>query len=181
MPQSASHSDTHPHATGSSASNFTPWRRFAWRDTAIVLLTAALWVAVTATNVPMGIEVTCGILTGLCALQFHEWGHLYGGLRSGAAIYPPRRLTSPFLFGIDHTNTNRDQFLSLTWPAFTATALYFLGFLVLLPHDQTAGKVALAMGSISAALTVLIEFPIAGYVFRTGKIPNTALFKPPAV
>jgi len=135
---------------------------------------------VTTTNAPAGVEVACGLLTGLCALQFHEWGHLYGGLRSGATIYPPRRLTSPFLFSIDHTQTDRNQFLSLTWPAFTATAVYFLGFLFLLPHDQTAGKVALTMGSISTALTVLIEFPIAGYVYRTGKIPNTALFRPPA-
>ena len=153
------------------------WRRFLWRDAVIVLLTVALWIGILTFRLPAAIEVICGLLTGLCALQLHEWGHVYGGLQAEAAIYPPRRLFSPFLFGIDNTHTTRAQFLSLTWPAFAATAAYILAFWFLLPHDQLAGRVAVTMGSISAALTVLIEFPIAGYVYRTGKIPNTALFK----
>ena len=168
MPQPASHSDL----------PFAAWRRFAWRDGVLVLSTVLLWCFVLTQTAPRWVEISCGLLTGLCALQFHEWGHLIGGLKSRAELYPPRRLMSPFLFGIDATRTTHAQFLSLTWPAFAATAIYITLFAVFAPQEHLAGRITLGMGAITASLTLIIEVPIAMFVLHTKKVPNTALFKP---
>ena len=115
----------------------------------------------------------------MCALQLHEWGHIWGALRSKADIYPPPHWWYPFIFSLDHTTNSREQFLFVSLPAFAATTIYISAFWFLLPRDQLAGQTALVMGSITASLTVIIEFPLFARVYFGGSLPPVELFSRP--
>jgi len=164
----------------SQPSSLADFRVFAGRDLIILAATIAFWFANTATPLTGLPALACGILTGLCALQFHEWGHIWGGLRSNADIYPPPSWWYPFIFSLDHTTNTREQFLSTSLPAFAATAIYIIAFWLWLPREQLAGQTALVMGSITASLTVIIEFPLFARVYFGGSLPPVELFSRPA-
>lgn len=157
--------------------NFVPYRAFVWRDLVIVAVTAALWLANSQSPLQGTSAYACGVLTGICALQLHEWGHIWGAFRSRADIYPPKYWWHPFMFSLDHTTNTREQFLAVSLPAFAATAVYLSVFLLLLPRDTLAGKTALIMGLVTASLTVLIEVPLFIKVYRGGELPPVELFK----
>ena len=158
------------------APSFADYHAFAWRDLAILLAAIAFWIANSITPLTGAAAIACGIFTGLCALQFHEWGHVWGGLKSNADIYAPPRWWYPFIFSLDHTTNSREQFMYLSLPAFAATAIYISAFWLWLPREQLAGQTALIMGSITASLTVIIEFPLFARVYFGGSLPPVELF-----
>ena len=119
---------------------FADYKKFALRDLVIVAATIAFWAANSISPLTGASAIACGVLTGLCALQFHEWGHIWGGLRCKADIYPPPR-----------------------W--------------LWLPREHLAGQTALIMGSITASLTVIIEFPLFARVYFGGSLPPVELLK----
>jgi len=109
--------------------NFVDYHAFVWRDLVIVTVTIALWFAHSQSPLTGAAGYACGILTGICALQLHEWGHIWGAFRSHADIYPPKHWWYPFLFSLDHTTNTRQQFLAVSLPAFAATVVYLSLFL----------------------------------------------------
>ena len=143
------------------------------RDACIVSVTTALWYMPEGTG---AFELLLGLMTGLSALLFHEWGHLLGAAL-GSARVKPTALWSPFIFDLDSRSNGRRQFLSVSLWGFAATAVYLLLFFSLLPQDRLAGQVAQWSGLFLATLTVLIEFPIAFHVYRGGAIPPVEIFK----
>lgn len=159
--------------------NFADYRRFLWRDGCIVTITLALWIANSQSPLDDALGYACGVFTGICALQLHEWGHILGAFRSRADIYAPKHWWHPFLFSLDHSTNTRAQFLAVSLPAFAATAIYISAFVLFLPRDTLAGKTALIMGGVTASLTVLIELPIFARVYRGGMLPAVELFKRP--
>jgi hypothetical protein len=64
---------------------------------------------------------------------------------------------------------------------FAATALFVAGFLLWMPQDQQAGRIALRAGLVLAGLTVVIEFPIFFTALFRNKVPKTGLFEGPTV
>lgn len=155
---------------------FVDYRRFLWRDLCIVLVTVSLWWMNSQQELVGASAILCGVLTGFCALQLHEWGHIWGAFRSRADIYAPRYWWHPFMFSLDHTTNSRAQFLAVSLPAFAATALYISVFWMVLPREQLAGLTALIMGSVTASLTLLIELPLFVRVYRGGDLPPVELF-----
>ncbi len=158
------------------APGFADYHAFAWRDLIILVAAIGFWIANAISPLTGLPAIACGVLTGICALQFHEWGHIWGGVRCKADIYPPPRWWYPFIFSLDHTTNTREQFLYLSLPAFAATAIYISLFWLLLPREQLAGQTALIMGSITASLTVIIEFPLFARVYFGGSLPPVELF-----
>jgi len=165
--------------TYSTGPDFKDYQPFVWRDLCVVALTIVLWVLNAQTPLTAWPAVACGILTGICAMQLHEWGHIWGAFRSGADIYPPRHWWHPFMFSLDHKRNNRDQFIAVSWPAFLATGVYVLSFALFLPLDVLAGRVALIMASVTAGLTLLIEVPLFIRVYRGGTLPRLEMFARP--
>ena len=165
--------------SATASPNFADYQAFLWRDLVIVTITAILWFANSIAPLSGAAGYACGVLTGICALQLHEWGHVWGAFRCRADLYPPAHWWHPFMFSLDHTSNSRAQFLAVSLPAFAATAVYLTGFLTLLPRDTLAGKTALIMGLVTASLTVLIELPLFAKVYRGGKLPPVELFKRP--
>lgn len=152
------------------------YQRFLWRDLCIVCITLSLWWSNAQQELTGASAVLCGILTGICAMQLHEWGHLWGAFRSHADIYAPRHWWHPFMFSLDHTTNTREQFIALSIPAFIATILYISAFWIVMPSEQLAGQTALTMSSITASLTLLIEVPLFIRVYCGGSLPAVELF-----
>ena len=150
------------------------FRVFAVRDSFIFLVTLLLWQNLSDTYLFHGIA---GLLAGLCAFLFHEWGHLIGACISKAVAHPAPSLFSPLLFDLDSQGNSRGQFLYVSAAGFIATSLFLFVFSFFLPLGLFAGKLAIYIGLGLAALTVFIEFPIAWVVYRGSKIPRVEIFR----
>ena len=146
---------------------------FKVRDASIGVLTCALWGLLPQT---VASDWVLGVLTGLCGLLLHEWGHVYGAYRSEATV-TPAPFWSPFLFDLDSRRNSREQFLAVSLWGFFASGVYLVLFVVLLPLERLAGQVAMAIALFLAALTVIIEFPLAWRVYRGHPLPPVEIFK----
>ena len=147
--------------------------RFALRDAAVLIAAILLWLLA---PVAEHWAIATGGVTGVCALLFHEWGHLYGAYRSGAVVHPAP-MWSPFLFDLDSKLNSRAQFLSVSLWGFAATGIFLLVFALWLPLDTLAGRVAMGIGLLLATLTVVIEFPLAYRVYRGGTLPPVEIHR----
>ena len=156
---------------------FAQFRPFLWRDLGLLTITIILWWAHGQSPLTGAPAYACGVLTGLCALQCHEWAHIWGAFRVRADIYPPQQLWQPFIFSFDHTTNSREAFMAVSLPAFAATAIYFALFVLWLPGAGLPGSIALIMGSITASLTLLIEVPLFVYVLVGNKVPPIEMFR----
>ena len=117
------------------------------------------------------------MLTGLCALLFHEWGHLYGAFRSDAHVRPAPNILLPFLFDLDSQKNSPQQFVTTSVWGFCATGVFLLFFALMLPADQQASTVTWWIAAALTTLTVVIEFPIAWRVYRGHAIPPVEIYR----
>ncbi|MGB5503712.1 MAG: hypothetical protein WBM75_15030 [Polyangiales bacterium] len=161
------------------------FRRFAIRDLTILLGTAGLWwlsfSAEADSSLEMMLSISAGVGAAICAYNLHEWGHLIGAHLTGSVYVPAKRLISPFLFSYDAERNTRSQFLIMSLAGFAATALFVAGYLLWMPQDQQAGRIALRGALILAGLTVVIEFPIFFRALFGTKVPRTGMFEGPTV
>ena len=161
------------------------FRGFAIRDlTILVVAIAAWWWSVTVepeSTLHRVLSVVAGVGAAICAYNLHEWGHLLGAHLTDSVYVPARRLYSPFLFAYDADKNTRHQFLVMSLAGFAATAIFVLAFLLWMPQDQQAGRIALRGALILASLTVIIEFPIFFRAALGTKVPRTGVFKGPTV
>ena len=159
--------------------------RFAVRDTSLLGLTMALWWLVRlvepGTMLGASISVTAGVGAIVCAYNLHEWGHLLGAYLTHSVYVPARRLYSPFLFSYDAEQNNRRQFLTMSLAGFAATALFVAAFLLWMPQDQRAGRIATNGALVLAGLTIVFELPIFARALFSESVPRTGLFKGPTV
>ena len=147
---------------------------FALRDSLVVLAALSAWLIG-----PLDVlwwHVTAGVLTGLSALLLHEWGHLYGAFRGGATVRAAP-LWSPFLFNLSSTANSREQFLSASLWGFYASGVFIVLFVLFLPTELLAGRIAMIIALTLATLTVVIEFPIAWRVHKGYPIPRVEIFR----
>lgn len=161
------------------------FRRFVIRDVSILLLTIGLWLfsleTEPGTTLASVVSISAGVGAAVCAYNFHEWGHLVAARMTDSVFTPARRVISPFLFSYDAEHNTRRQFLLMSLGGFAATAIFVVAFLLWMPQDQQAGRVALRGGLILASLTVIIEFPIFFRALLGNTVPRTGLFKGPTV
>lgn len=161
------------------------FRSFVIRDLAILVVTMVAWWgslhAEAGTALSSALSIGAGVGAAVCAYNLHEWGHLVGAWLTKSVFVPAKRIYSPFLFSYDAERNTRNQFLVMSLSGFAATALFVAGFLMWMPQDQQAGRIALRGALILAGLTVIIELPIFfTSVFRK-KVPRTGLFDGPTV
>ena len=149
------------------------YRVFLARDVVIVTVTVFLWLFLPSGDFG---QIVTGGLTGLCALLFHEHGHVFGAWKSGAHVRPAPRW-SPFIFNLDPRENTRHQLLSTSCWGFVATCLFVILFLLVLPTHTLAGFVGLSIGLLLASLTVLIEFPIAWRIARGYAVPDLSIIR----
>ncbi len=161
------------------------FRGFAIRDVTILLGTIVLWwlglSAGPETTLAATLSISAGVGAAICAYNLHEWGHLVGAHLTHSVYTPARRLISPFLFAYDADHNTRRQFLIMSLAGFAATAVFVTAFLLWMPQDQQAGRIALRGALILAGLTVIIEFPIFFRTLFGSTVPRTGLFKGPTV
>jgi hypothetical protein len=161
------------------------FRRFAIRDLTILALTiVAWWSSLRLEEAPeaaSALSIAAGVGAAICAYNLHEWGHLLGAHLTHSVYVPARRIISPFLFSYDADENTREQFLVMSLAGFAATALFVVGFLLWMPQDQQAGRIALRSALVLAGLTVVIELPIFFKALLGSKVPRTGLFKGPTV
>ncbi|MGB9340976.1 MAG: hypothetical protein WCB63_17150 [Polyangiales bacterium] len=159
--------------------------RFAIRDLTILLGTVALWwlslSAEPQTTLRSALSITAGVGAAVCAYNLHEWGHLIGAHFTQSVYVPAKRLVSPFLFSYDAERNTKRQFLLMSLAGFAATALFVAGFVLFMPQDQQAGRIALRGALILAGLTVVIELPIFFRALFGSKVPRTGMFEGPSV
>ncbi len=147
------------------------WRAFAYRDAAVVLVTATAWLLLPQQELG---GYLIGALTTVCTFLGHEWGHVAGAHLSRAKIGRPRHLYSPFLYNFDSSVNNRRQFLHTSHCGFLVTALALFA-IYLLPGESTAIQSARwGIGALAAA-TVIFEFPIYLWVAAGGRLPSIHL------
>ena len=161
------------------------FRRFAIRDLTIFVATVALWsLSLTAdegTRAASMLSIGAGLGAALCAYNLHEWGHLVGAHLTRSVYVPAKRLISPFLFSYDAERNTRQQFLAMSLAGFAATAAFVAAFLLWMPQDQQAGRIALRGALILAGLTVVIELPIFFRALFGKTVPRTGMFDGPSV
>jgi hypothetical protein len=161
------------------------FRRFAIRDLTILLGTAVLWwLSVSAdagSSLATALSIGAGVGAAICAYNLHEWAHLIGAHLTHSVYVPAKRLISPFLFSYDAEHNTRSQFLIMSLAGFAATALFVVAYVLWMPQDQQAGRIALRGALILAGLTVVIEFPIFFRALFGNKVPRTGMFEGPTV
>jgi hypothetical protein len=143
-------------------------KRFLIRDGLILALTACLFIWPSDV---FALQLAKGGLVGLCAYLFHEWAHLIGALVGNAKLSVASSLYSPFLFSFASLENSLAQFFAMTLPGFIATAMYLFVFIKFLPSQSLWGETALAIGWLLAALTIIIEGPIALYALVFRRVP----------
>ena len=149
------------------------WLRwFLVRDAVVVMVTIGVW---SIGELSTSLEIVRGALIGLCALLFHEYGHLLGAKLSSATVQPAP-LWSPFIFNVSVDTNNKEQLLTTSYAGFLATGIFLVAFWQLLPLDRLAGQVGFAIAVLLASLTVLIEFPIAWRIARGYSVPDLTIF-----
>jgi len=160
------------------------FRRFFIRDATILLGSVVAWWwslrAEPGSELASGMSIAAGVGAAVCAYNLHEWGHLLGALATRSVYVPAKRLYSPFLFSYDAEQNSRNQFLLMSLAGFAATAVFVTAFLLWMPQDQAAGRIALRGGLVLAGLTVIIEFPIFFTALLRNKVPRTGLFDGPS-
>jgi hypothetical protein len=161
------------------------FRRFVIRDSAILFATIGLWwlsLSVEGgTTLRSVLSISAGVGAAICAYNLHEWGHLIGAHLTDSVYVPAKRLISPFLFSYDAERNTRRQFLIMSVAGFAATAVFVAAFLLWMPQDQQAGRIALRGAFILAGLTVVIELPIFFRTLFGSAVPRTGMFKGPTV
>ena len=161
------------------------FRHFAIRDVTILLATIGAWWASGRVEPgsawASGLSIGAGVGAAVCAYNLHEWGHLLGAHLTKSVYVPARRIYSPFLFAYDADENTREQFLLMSLAGFAATALFVAAFLLWMPQDQQAGRIALRGALILASLTVIIELPIFLRALLGRTVPRTGVFKGPTV
>ncbi len=160
-------------------------RRFVIRDLSILMGTIVAWWwslhTEPGSSLRSGLSIGAGVGAAVCAYNLHEWGHLIGAHLTRSAYVPAKRIYSPFLFSYDAERNSRNQFLAMSLAGFAATALFVAGFLLWMPQDQQAGRIALRAGLVLAGLTVVIEFSIFFTALFRNRVPKTGLFEGPTV
>ena len=127
------------------------------------------------------LSVLAGLSTGVVAFLGHEWGHALGAKLSGATIYFADRVTSPFLFFFDTAASTKSQFIAMSFGGYITSALAAVLALALLPREQLAGQVGLAIVGLGILATFVAEVPTTirvargapmprGYVYRSGSL-----------
>ena len=161
------------------------FRRFVIRDVTILLGTIVVWwlssIVEPKTSLASGLSIAAGVGAAVCAYNLHEWGHLIGAHLSHSVYVPAKRVISPFLFSYDAEHNTRGQFVWMSLAGFLATALFLAAFLLWMPQDQQAGRIALRAAILLAGLTVVIEFPIFVRALFGRTLPRTGMFKGPTV
>jgi hypothetical protein len=161
------------------------FRGFVMRDLTILIATIAGWSlslsVAPGTRLASALSIGAGVGATICAYNLHEWGHLIGAHLTRSVYVPARRLISPFLFSYDAEGNTRRQFLIMSLGGFAATALFVVAFLLWMPQDQQAGRIALRGALVLAGLTVVIELPIFFRALLGNTVPRTGMFKGPTV
>jgi len=161
------------------------FRRFVIRDLTILMGTLVLWwlslSVEEGTRLGSVLSIGAGVGAAVCAYNLHEWGHLVGAHWTRSVYVPAKRLISPFLFSYDAEQNTRRQFLLMSLAGFAATALFVAVFVLWMPQDQQAGRIALRGAILLAGLTVVIEFPIFFRALFGSKVPRTGMFDGPSV
>jgi hypothetical protein len=148
---------------------------FLRRDLIILLITVLLWLLTAV--VPI-LALPAAVGAGVCAFQFHEWGHWVGGHRVHATMTPAAVLWSPFLFQFDGAANSRLQFLHMSWPGFVATGLFIAVFETVLPDSHASTPLTRELGRVLAAITVIVEVPLALWTLAGGRIPPVLVWLP---
>lgn len=161
------------------------FRSFVIRDVTILVATVVAWwgslQAEAGGSLSSALSIGAGVGAVVCAYNLHEWGHLIGAWLTKSVFVPAKRIYSPFLFSYDAERNTRNQFLVMSLAGFAATALFVAGFVMWMPQDQQAGRIALRGALVLAGLTVIIEFPIFFTSLFRNKVPRTGLFDGPTV
>jgi hypothetical protein len=161
------------------------FRAFAIRDLSILVGTiVAWWLSLTVeaeTSLASALSIAAGVGAAICAYNLHEWGHLIGAHLTHSVYVPAKRIVSPFLFSYDADHNTRRQFLVMSLSGFAATAVFLTAFLLWMPQDQQAGRIALRSAIALAGLTVVIELPIFFRALLGRTVPRTGMFKGPTV
>jgi hypothetical protein len=161
------------------------FRAFVIRDLTILIGTIAGWSlslsVAPGTRLASALSIGAGVGATICAYNLHEWGHLIGAHLTRSVYVPARRLISPFLFSYDADRNTRRQFLIMSLAGFAATALFVVAFLLWMPQDQQAGRIALRGALVLAGLTGVIELPIFFRALLGNTVPRTGMFKGPTV
>lgn len=161
------------------------FRGFAIRDLTILAITIALWWLSleidSSSSLHAWLSIAAGVGAAICAYNLHEWGHLIGAHLTDSVYTPAKRLLSPFLFAYDADHNTRRQFLIMSLAGFAATAAFVVAFVLWMPQDQRAGRIALRAALVLAGLTVVIELPIFFRALFGKTVPRTGVFKGPTV
>lgn len=161
------------------------FRRFVIRDVTILVATiVAWWLSLSVepdSSLASTLSISAGVGAAICAYNLHEWGHLVGAHLTHSVYVPAKRIISPFLFSYDAERNTRGQFLVMSLAGFAATAAFLVAFVLFMPQDQQAGRIALRAAFVLAGLTAVIELPIFFRALLGNRVPRTGMFKGPTV
>ena len=142
------------------------WQFYALRDSGIVAVTLLCWWGAQSIE---ALGIIAGIGLGLSAYLLHEWAHLLAAIRQKASVEFATRWYAIFLFNMRTAVISKRAFFDISFAGFFATLLTLLFFLSLPPSNVQA--VALLLAQCLAALTLILEAPIAIWAMVTDRVP----------
>ena len=105
------------------------------------------------------------------------WLALRGDVSGTATIYFADRVTSLFLFFFDTAASTKNQFIAMSFGGYIASALAAVLALALLPRDQLAGQIGLAIVGLGVVATSIAEVPTTIRVARGGPMPRGYVYR----
>ena len=150
---------------------------FALRDAAIAAATAGLWLLdARLGRSSRAAGVAAGLATGVVAFLTHEWGHWLGAQAAGGVVHAPGTITSPFLFHFDTERSSREQFLTMSYGGYIASAVSAVAVARFVPRWALSGKVALGFVAAGLFVTAVAEVPTTIRVLRGAPLPSGGVY-----
>ncbi len=150
------------------------------RDLGVAALTAGVLVldARTEADAPLAVPLglAAGALAALTAFFVHEWGHLIGALAAGGVAHPAPSLASFFLFHFDVAQSDRRQFLAMSYGGYLATLLAVLLLALWIDPARLSGQTCLVLSVLGIGVTLALEIPTTVRVARGGPLPSGGVY-----
>lgn len=151
--------------------------RLVLRDSALLLLTLALWASShhldsIASPMAVPLALVAGGMIAVSGYLLHEWGHLLGALAGRSVVELPTSMGYLFLFKFDTGLNNRRQFLLMSGGGFLASGLMVWALFGTLSFTALADQIGLVLTVLGVLATIVLEFPPAWRVLRGQSLPQ---------
>lgn len=147
-------------------------RDVSWVVASVVMLRWGHQLELMQSPLTLPVAIAAGVMIPVAGFLAHEWGHWLGARRSRGTVHMADSLWTVFLFDFRPQENSREQFLSVSYGGFIASAVVVLLLVSTLSLGHLADRIALGLTVLGVMATFVLEVPPAWRVYRGGPMPD---------